>query len=108
VSAYIATAIEIRIEKKQSENKLNMERNIIDYNGEKYEYLGNGCKATGADMGWRMSPDIYFRCIDCGYLMNGDPVKDDICECGKLYKDAISGRFGSRSGDDSIEVYQRV
>jgi len=85
-----------------------MKKKTIEYNGEKYTYLGNGCKATGADVGWRMSADLFFRCIDCGYLMSGDPHKDDSCLCGKLHKDSGYGRFGSTHGDNAIEVYKRV
>ena len=80
----------------------------IEYNGNKFKYLGNGCKATGANMGWRMSEDLYFRCINCGYLMSGDMHQDDRCLCGKLTKDSGFGRFGSSYGDDAIEVYKRV
>ncbi|MDR0222323.1 MAG: hypothetical protein LBI38_02150 [Oscillospiraceae bacterium] len=79
----------------------------IKYNGKEYEYLGNGSKATGADIGWKMSKDLYFRCVKCGYMMNGNPNKSDICECGKLNKEIGLGRFGSSLGDDSIEVYKR-
>lgn len=85
-----------------------MPKSIIEYNGIKYKYLGNGCEATGADKGWKMSSDLYFRCIECGYMMNGDPHTDDMCICGKLNKDTDFGRFGSRLGDDAIEVYQRL
>lgn len=81
---------------------------IIEYNGNQYKYLGNGCKATGADCGWRMSSTLYFRCVSCGYLMNGDSNVDDRCTCGKLCKDSGYGRFGSRLGDNAIEVYQKV
>jgi hypothetical protein len=81
---------------------------VIEYKGNKYKYLGNGCKATRADVGWRMASTIYFRCISCGYLMNGDPHVDDCCTCGKLSKDTGAGRFGSRLGDNAIEVYQKA
>lgn len=81
---------------------------IIEYKGTKYKYLGNGCKATEADYGWKMSPALYFRCVSCGYMMNGDQNVDDSCICGKLCKDSGYGRFGSRLGDNAIEVYQRV
>lgn len=80
----------------------------IEYDGFTYKYLGNGCKATGADKGWRMSEDLYFRCVDCDYLMNGNPNKTDTCTCGKLHKDSDCGRFGSNLGDDAIEVYCRL
>jgi hypothetical protein len=80
---------------------------IVEYGRVLYEYMGNGCAATGVKIGWAMSPDLYFRCISCGYIMNGDPKIDDGCPCGKLHKDSC-GRFGSSLGDDSIEVYRRV
>lgn len=81
---------------------------IIEYNGVKYKYLGNGCKATGADQGWKMSLALYFRCVSCGYLMNADPFTDDRCTCGQLSKDSGYGRFGSRLGDNAIEVYEKL
>jgi rubrerythrin len=83
-------------------------KNVLVYNNEKYEHLGNGCKATGASNVWRMSSEIYFRCVDCGYLMNGNPKMSDNCPCNSLYKDSDYGRFGSKHGDDSIEVYRKL
>ena len=80
----------------------------IEYKGSEYKYLGNGPKATGANAGWRMSADLFFRCVDCGYIMNGDPNEDGRCMCGKLYKDSGYGRLGSTLGDDAIEVYLKV
>ena len=76
---------------------------IINIDGIDYEYIRNGCDESG----WLMSPDIYYRCIDCGYLMSGDPNVDDGCTCGKLYKDTGFGRLGSELGDDAIEVYKK-
>jgi len=86
----------------------SMPDSILEYEGFEYKHLGNGCNATGTEVGWRMSPDLYFRCVDCGYLMNGATHQDDLCKCGKLFKDIGMGRFGSRLGDDAIEVYRRV
>ena len=84
------------------------EKKDIFYNGEKYKYLGNGCKATVAKNGWKMSSDIYFRSIDCGYLMNGNPNITDNCSCGSLHKDSDYGRLSSKHGDDSIEVFGQI
>lgn len=81
---------------------------IITIDGTQYRYLGNGCKATGTNAGWRMSQDLYFRCVGCGYMMNGDPNTTDSCTCLKLHKDGDAGRFGSSLGDDAIEVYCKV
>ena len=75
----------------------------IIFDGNEYEYIRNGCGKTG----WLMSPDIYYRCVDCGYVMCGNPNEDDCCTCGKLTKDSGMGRFGSRLGDNAIEVYRR-
>ncbi|GHU65683.1 hypothetical protein AGMMS49983_13800 [Clostridia bacterium] len=55
-----------------------------------------------------MSQDLYFRCVGCGYMMNGDPNTTDSCTCLKLHKDGDAGRFGSSLGDDAIEVYCKV
>ncbi|MCL1792276.1 MAG: hypothetical protein FWG34_00245 [Oscillospiraceae bacterium] len=96
----------VQLEYESSNGKELDMKKYIDYNGFKYEYLGNGCKATGTNgESWQMSGDIYFRCIDCGYMMNGDPRESDNCPCGSLYKDADYGRLGSKHGDDAIEVY---
>jgi hypothetical protein len=73
-----------------------------------YQYLGNGCKATGAEAGWKMSGNLFFRCAECGYMMNADPNKTDSCTCGKLHKDSDWGRFCSSLGDDAIEVYRKI
>ena len=85
-----------------------IKNDIVEYNEIKYRYLGNGCKATGVNEGWRMSKNLYMRCVGCGYIMSANPNIDDSCSCGKLYKDSGYGRIGSRLGDDAIEVYERV
>jgi hypothetical protein len=82
--------------------------NTIQYYGEEYIYIGNSCLATGDSGGWTMSKDIYFRCTSCGSIMNGDATISEVCNCGKLSKDCDFGRFGSRLGDDAIEVYRKV
>ena len=76
---------------------------IINVDGVNYEYIRNGCDEAG----WKMNPNLFYRCIDCGYLMSGDPCADDRCICGKLYKDSSCGRFGSVLGGGAIEVYRR-
>ena len=70
------------------------------------EFLGMGPAATGGTSGWAMRPDIFFRCPRCDYYMAADPDTYDDCYCGDLHKDAAAGRFGSRLGDDAIEVYR--
>ena len=96
-----------------AEYEEDMDNGILEYRGDKYKYLGNGHHATRTHAvpnpsGWQMSEDIYFRCIDCGYLMNGNPQNDDNCPCGKLYKDSSYGRLGSKLGDEAIAVYRRL
>lgn len=70
------------------------------------EYLGNGPAATGAGGGWAMDRDLCFRRTECAYLMMGDPFAYDECYCGALHRDVDAARFGSRLGDDGIEVYR--
>lgn len=67
-----------------------------------YKYL-----RTGPDGGWKMSADIYAKCPECGYFMSLDPEKDDICPCGNMSKDSSMGRFGAKTGDNSIELYKK-
>jgi len=72
-----------------------------------FEYLGNGPKATGSGLGWRMSALLAARCTSCDYYMSLDADTTDSCTCGALHKDADAGRFGSRLGDQAIEIYRR-
>jgi hypothetical protein len=69
-------------------------------------FLGSGPAATGGSGGWSMQPTLYFRCVNCGYYMSGDPDVYDECPCGYLTKDRDDGRFGSALGDDAIEVFR--
>ena len=54
--------------------------------------------------GWSMVSRYFYNCSECGYLMPGGE-DDENCWCGNLRRDSI-GRFGARSGDDSIEVFE--
>lgn len=72
------------------------------------EYLGSGPAATGTSGGWGMRQGLYFKCTSCGYFMPADPQAYDDCFCGRMYKDADAGRFGSSLGDTEIEVYRAV
>lgn len=73
-----------------------------------FQYIGNGPSATGANAGWAMSGNLYFRCICCGYMMKAITKKNERCDCGNLYKDCDAGRFGSNFGDENIEVYKLI
>jgi hypothetical protein len=53
--------------------------------------------------GWSMAGRFFYRCSECGYLMQGGH-EEEICSCGNLYRDV--GRFGANTGDDSIEVFE--
>ena len=67
-----------------------------------YRYL-----RTGPENGWTMNSDFYAKCPQCGYYMSLDPTQSDQCPCGNLIKDRDYGRFGARSGDETIEIYQK-
>lgn len=73
-----------------------------------FVYVGNGPKATSKNgqPGWRMAPDLYAKCGECGYYMALAGWQDDRCYCGKLSKDTWMGRFGSQLGDNAIEIYR--
>ena len=68
-----------------------------------FQYLRTGATKTG----WRMGPDLYAKCPQCGYYMSLDPVQNESCPCGNLTKDSDYGRFGARTGDESIKIYQK-
>ena len=72
-----------------------------------YTYLGNGPAATGGGSGWAMRSDLFARCIRCGSYVSLDPTEYGECQCGALHKDVDAGRFGSRLGDEAIEIYRR-
>lgn len=74
----------------------------------RFEYLGNGPDATGPEPGWRMNPNLFLKCTQCGYLLKADPTTSDVCFCHALHKDRDAGRVGSTLGDAAIEVYRRV
>jgi hypothetical protein len=84
------------------------EADAIENLGNTFEHyeltsLGFGPRATG-EYGWLMSSGFFFRCHACGYLMQGGTT-DESCTCGALQRESI-GRFGSRFGDDAIEVFE--
>lgn len=66
--------------------------------------VGTGPGATGAQSGWSLSSQYFFRCRRCDYYMNLAMKPDtESCPCGALHKDL--GRFSSSLGDDSVDVY---
>jgi hypothetical protein len=52
-------------------------------------------------------PELFAKCIKCGYYVSLDPTKSETCPCGNIYKDIDCDRFGAKTGDVSIEIYQR-
>lgn len=65
------------------------------------------CK-TGSNDGWIMKQGLYAKCPICGYHMSLNPLTDDICPCENMYKDSAYGRFGAKSGDFTIEIYEKL
>jgi hypothetical protein len=55
-----------------------------------------------------MSPELFAKCIKCGYYVSLDPTKSETCPCGNIYKDIDCDRFGAKTGDVSIEIYQKI
>lgn len=88
---------------KSDARKRGRQASLLEQND--LTHIGNGPTATGT-YGWRMGTGMhFFKCIQCGYFMDDDPDTYDECYCGALFRDADAGRFGSRLGDDAIEVY---
>lgn len=67
-----------------------------------YQYVRKGPKN-----GWAMKSDLYAKCPQCGYYMSLNPMQSDECPCGNLFKDCDYGRFGAKTGDETIEIYRK-
>ena len=50
-----------------------------------------------------MTSRLFYRCSECGYLMQGGEWDED-CSCGNMHREP--SRFGARTGVDSIEVFE--
>lgn len=73
------------------------------------EFLGKGCKATGAAKGWDLSGDKVFQCSECFDYLSPSAMRDSGgCYCGNLFIDFDAHRFGADTGDDSIGVFRLV
>jgi len=57
--------------------------------------------------GWAMVPELFYRCAQCGDLIEGDCRDNRSCTCTSMILDADAGRFGSRLGDENILTYRR-
>lgn len=87
--------------KEEEQKKLLREYDMV--------YVGNGPRATQNDYsskGWRMASDLYAKCIKCNYYMSLSKEDDEDCFCRTLHKEYSWGRFGSKLGDLSIEIYK--
>lgn len=74
---------------------------------EGYDYLGRGPAASSGGIGWKVAPDIYYRCVSCGDLITLHAAENGGCSCGKLDVDTDYGRFSAFFGDHNVLVYQR-
>jgi hypothetical protein len=58
--------------------------------------------------GWPRTPGIFYRCLNCGYVMAAESMEYDTCFCGSMHRDVDAGRFGSNLGDRSIETLESM
>jgi hypothetical protein len=58
--------------------------------------------------GWPRRASIFYRCLNCGYLMRSDADEYDACFCGAMRRDLDAGRFGSQFGDRAIETLEVI
>lgn len=73
-----------------------------------YRYLGRGPEASDSSGGWNRSNKIVYRCAKCGNIMPASQNDFYKCDCGAMYLDISSARFGSRYGDENILVYKKI
>jgi len=78
----------------------------FDIEIEEYTFLGRGPEATGEETGWQRLNDIFFRCIECGDMLQSTTNEDYQCQCGSMCIDADYHRFGSDHGDINVLVYE--
>jgi hypothetical protein len=74
------------------------------YDLDGYRYIGRGPSKTG----WKRSPALAYRCVQCGGVMPADHADYFDCACGAMSLDYGYGRFGSRFGDQNILVYEKM
>jgi hypothetical protein len=58
--------------------------------------------------GWPARPNLFYRCLNCGYITPSTPRDYDTCFCGAMSRDADAGRFGSDFGDGAIEMLESI
>ena len=68
-----------------------------------YRYIGRG----PSESGWDRSPELAYRCVQCGDLMPADYSDYFNCQCGAMNLDVGYSRFGSNFGDHNILVYEK-
>jgi len=69
-----------------------------------YNYLGRGSGGGG----WSRRPDLYYRCAQCGDMMQASFDDYFSCNCKAMHVDIDAGRFGSQYGDQNILRYEKV
>ncbi|MDH5447161.1 MAG: hypothetical protein OEY52_16550 [Gammaproteobacteria bacterium] len=75
---------------------------------EGYQFLGRGPEATGQNSGWERDDSLFFRCAECGSMMQSTTNESYSCDCGAMFVDVDYHRFGSNHGDKNIFVYRKV
>jgi hypothetical protein len=69
-----------------------------------YEFVRRGPSARG----WSRQFNFAYRCAKCGTIIPADHPSNFDCECGSMFLDIDTGRFGSRLGDQNILAYKRA
>ena len=45
------------------------------------------------------SDDVYFECLECGYLLSSNPSDSGGCTCGNVFLDVDAARLGVKDHD---------
>ncbi len=73
----------------------------------KFNYVGNGPKATGFLAGdFKRKPGLFIRCFSCGYYMPLDAKGEEQCMCGSLIRDERNVKC--EFGKNEVEVFKGV
>ncbi len=96
------SAPQARLDELAAEYAAALEAQLKLVRGRRFKIRCYGPPANG----WPRTPDLFYRCLSCGYIMPAADKTYDTCFCTAMSRDPDAGRFGSNFGDQAIEVLE--
>ena len=99
------SAPQSRLDESAAEYAAALQSQIAVIQGRRFRILSYGPPhATG----WPRTPNLFYRCLNCGYIMHAAADTYDTCFCNSMSRDPGAGRFGSTHGDQAIETLESL